>query len=179
MFESNSLPKLVVLGTGGTIAGRVHSANCVQKVHPYRLDAFSSGDAGPIGFVEEDQVRWTAHAWDPIQTILNALQLPEAAAWPCVDIILNHAGADGRVVNALVQAGVQGLVVAGTGNGTVSSALQAALLKAQSAGVRVVLASRCTHGRVISCAHEPWTLAINSNPVKARVDLLLSLMNSP
>lgn len=179
LLDALTVSKQAQAGVFVVCAGRVHSANCVQKVHPYRLDAFSSGDAGPIGFVEEDQVRWTTHVWDPIPTILNALQLPEAAAWPCVDIILNHAGADGRVVNALVQAGVQGLVVAGTGNGTVSSALQAALLKAQSAGVRVVLASRCTQGRVIACANEPWTLAINSNPVKARVDLLLSLMNSP
>lgn len=159
-------------------AGRVHSANSVQKVHPYRLDAFSSGDAGPMGFVEAGQVRWTAHAWEPTAAMLNALELPEASDWPAVDIVLNHAGADGRIVEALVQAGVQGLVVAGTGNGTVSSALQAALLKAQSVGVRVVLATRCTQGRIIARADGLWPLALNSNPVKARVDLLLSLMTT-
>jgi L-asparaginase len=38
-------------------AGTVHSGVDVQKVHTYRLDAFASGDAGPIGYVEEGAVR--------------------------------------------------------------------------------------------------------------------------
>ncbi|HSO44928.1 MAG TPA: asparaginase, partial [Rhodoferax sp.] len=38
-------------------AGVVHSALAVQKVHVYRPDAFSSGDAGPLGFVEEGRLR--------------------------------------------------------------------------------------------------------------------------
>ena len=36
---------------------RVHSALDVRKVHPYRLDAFGSGDAGPIARVEEGRLR--------------------------------------------------------------------------------------------------------------------------
>ena len=38
-------------------AGAVHGARDVQKVHPYRLDAFSSGDAGPVAYVEEGRLR--------------------------------------------------------------------------------------------------------------------------
>ena len=34
-------------------AGRVHGAIDVAKVHPYRTDPFSSGDAGPLAVVEE------------------------------------------------------------------------------------------------------------------------------
>jgi L-asparaginase len=45
-------------GVVAVCAGVVHSARDVQKDHPYRLDAFSSGDAGPLGFVEENAVRW-------------------------------------------------------------------------------------------------------------------------
>ena len=32
-------------------AGQIHTAERVQKVHPYRLDAFSSGESGPQGWV--------------------------------------------------------------------------------------------------------------------------------
>ena len=39
------------------VAGTVHSALDVRKVHPYRLDAFGSGDAGPIARVEEGRLR--------------------------------------------------------------------------------------------------------------------------
>lgn len=59
----NSLDAMVVVcdpmahGVLVVCAGRIHSARNVQKIHPYRLDAFSSGDAGPRGWVEQDHVR--------------------------------------------------------------------------------------------------------------------------
>src|SRR5258706_13325782 len=47
-------------GAGGVLAGLagdLHRARDVRKVHPYRIDAFSSGDAGPIGRIEEGRLR--------------------------------------------------------------------------------------------------------------------------
>ena len=38
------------------LAGQVHAADRVRKVHTYRTDAFSSGDAGPLGVVEEGKL---------------------------------------------------------------------------------------------------------------------------
>ena len=60
----------------------------------------------------------------------------------------NYAGADGAIVRALVQQGGRGLVAAGTGNGSLHQELEAALLEAQAAGVKVLRASRCAQGRV-------------------------------
>jgi len=48
-------------GVLAVCAGVIHTARRVQKVHPYRLDAFSSGDAGPLGWVESQQVRWAVN----------------------------------------------------------------------------------------------------------------------
>ena len=45
-------------GVLAVCAGVVHGARQVQKVHPYRVDAFSSGETGPLGWVEEGHVRW-------------------------------------------------------------------------------------------------------------------------
>ena len=42
-------------------AGVVHDALRVQKVHPYRLDAFDSGVDGPLGFIEQGQVLSLIH----------------------------------------------------------------------------------------------------------------------
>src|SRR5258706_5520407 len=47
-------------GAGGVLAvlaGDVHGARDVRKVHPYRIDAFSSRDARPIGRIEEGRLR--------------------------------------------------------------------------------------------------------------------------
>jgi L-asparaginase len=89
----------------------------------------------------------------------------------------NHAGASGKAVEALVAAGVQGIVVAGTGNGTLSQGLEAALRAAQAAGVKVVRSTRCDAGPVVD---QPGKLpsAGSLSPVKARVELILELLAS-
>jgi L-asparaginase len=168
-------------GVVAVCAGVIHTAADVQKVHTYRLDAFSSGDAGPLGYVEEGRLRllrnWPSAPSRQGQTaIKNIASDAMDRPWPRVDIVMNYAGADGRAVRALVADGVQGLVVAGTGNGTLHHALEAALLEAQSGGVRVVRATRCLDGRVLPKADEVLADSQGLSPVKARVALMLALM---
>jgi L-asparaginase len=153
-------------------AGLVHGAADVMKIHSYRLDAFTSGEAGPIAVVEEGGVR-LLRPW-PRQALLRdrgAL----AAAWPRVEIVLNHAGAGGALVDALAAQGVAGIVAAGTGNGTLHADLEAALLRAQAQGIAVRRASRCAFGRVIGQPADAIP-AMALSPVKARIALLLELM---
>ena len=45
-------------GRAGVCAGDVHSAEHVQKVHSHALNAFSSGDAGPVAQVRGPQCHW-------------------------------------------------------------------------------------------------------------------------
>jgi L-asparaginase len=96
-----------------------------------------------------------------------------------VEIVMNHAGAGRGVVDALVASGVQGLVVAGTGNGSVHHELEAALVAAQAQGVRVVRATRCAEGTVQATPHDVLPGAGTLSPVKARIALLLELLTKP
>jgi L-asparaginase len=162
-------------------AGGIHSALDVQKVHTYQLNAFDSGDAGLIGFIEENSLiqmrNWPLDQQIRAQAATeNIALLNRIDAWPKVDIVMNYAGANGAVVDALVAQGVQGLVVAGTGNGTVHVALEAALLKAQAQGVHIVRATRCTQGRVLPRADDRFASSNGLSPVKARIDMMLRLM---
>jgi L-asparaginase len=90
---------------------------------------------------------------------------------------MNYVGAGAAMVQALQAQGVEGIVVAGTGNGTLSVELQAALLQAQADGVRVVRASRCANGRVLAHARDLLPDSQGLSPVKARVALLLELLS--
>ncbi len=157
------------------VAGQVHSARAVRKVHPTRLDAFSSGDAGPIAGLEEGQLRqW--RAW-PQGVGFGVDRLPaDTSAWPRVEIVTSYAGASGAVVRALCASGVQGLVVAATGNGTLHHELEAALLEAQAQGVHVLRSSRCLNGRVLAQADDRLPSADDLTPVKARVELMLGML---
>ena len=183
----NMLDSLVVArhpGASGVVvvcAGTVHSSIDVQKVHTYQLDAFSSGDSGPIGFIEEGGLRLVRN-WPLSQrlraenAIENIAYLVGSSSWPRVEIIMNYAGASGAIVEALVAQGVRGLVAAGTGNGTLHHALEAALLQAQGGGVSVIRATRCVNGRVLSKDDDKLPDASGLSPAKARVALMLALL---
>ena len=165
-------------GVVAVCAGMIHSALDVQKVHPYQINAFSSGDAGPLGYVEEGALRLVRN-WPETKvtsTQLTIESIVNTTRWPRVEIVMNYTGANGSLVEALVTQGVQGLVVAATGNGTLHHDLEAALLVAQRAGVKVVRASRCPNGRVLG---QPGDAIVDSqglSAVKARVALMLTLM---
>ncbi len=162
-------------GVVAVCAGAVHGAADVRKVHPYRLDAFGSGDAGPIAHVEAGAVRQLRPWPAPSESAGLFEQATREQSWPWVEIVHSHAGVDGRAVQALVAAGVQGLVVAATGNGTVHASLEQALLRAKEQGVHVVRSSRCLEGPVIAQAQDALP-ASRLTPAKARVELLLSLL---
>lgn len=180
-------------GVVAVCAGTVHGAVDVQKIHTYRVDAFNSGDAGPLAYIEEGRVRLLRN-W-PLAQVASAQVAMEKIAklslWPRVEIVMNYAGASGAIVDALVSHGslasqngaqhadvapLRGLVVAATGNGTVHRDLEAALLRAQAAGVTVVLATRCATGRVLPTPASAFPDSQGLSPVKARVALMLALM---
>lgn len=177
-------------GVVAVCAGTVHAALAVQKGHPYRLDAFDSGDAGPLGYVEEGVVRLVRN-WPLAPVPIAPLAIEKIANivnWPRVEIVMNYVGASGAMVDALVSqqasqsvgaAPVQGLVVAGTGNGTVHHELEAALLRAQAAGVKVIVATRCASGQVLPQLGAFFPDSQGLSPVKARVALMLALLISP
>ena len=167
------------LGTVVVCAGTVHAAEHVQKIHPYRLDAFSSGEVGPLGWVEQGRARWAGTPAPRARPIWDVSALPASGQWPKVEIVMNHAGACGAVVHALVQAGVHGLVAAGTGNGTLSQPLTQALLEAMACGVKVLRSTRCPMGQVMAVPDGAVPVAQGLSPVKARVALQLALMGLP
>jgi L-asparaginase len=163
------------------LAGTVHGAHDVRKVHTYRLDAFDSGDAGPIAHVEEGKVR--RHRTWPVGVALGIERIARpVASWPRVEIVASHAGARGETVDALVEAGIDALVVAGTGNGTVHRALEAGLGRAVAAGVPVWRSTRCAQGAIVGATSggaPALPAAATLSPWQARVELMLRLLGDP
>jgi L-asparaginase len=169
-------------------AGDVHSAEHVQKVHSHALNAFSSGEHGVVAQIKADKVLWKPEKrpfYDqnsPLAQQNNARAAIEFIAsvtqWPRVEVVQNYASSSGAVVRALLadrSQPVHGIVVAGTGNGTLSLDLEAALLAAQKQGVQVLRSTRCVFGSVTpvqgnALACTPLT------PLKARIAMTLQLL---
>jgi len=160
------------------IGGRLWAGAEVRKVHPYRLDAFSAGDDGPLAHLEQGALR-LLRRWPPQGVPVPALGLAVLAAdiWPEVQIVTSHAGADGRIVELLLDAGVQGLVVACTGNGSIHQDLLTTLLRAQQQGVLVLRALRQGEGHIVPGGSNVLPDAGGLTPAQARVEVLLRLLD--
>ena len=162
-------------GVLAVVAGTVFGAAGLRKTHPYRLDAFGAGDAGPLARIEEGRLRCFRDWPDAAPLGLDAIA-PDPAGWPRVEIVFSLAGADGALVPALVALGVRGIVVAATGNGTLHQRLEAALRAALVQGVAVLRCTRCAEGAVVGSPEGALPSAGALTPVQARVELLLSLL---
>ena len=114
-----------------------------------------------------------------IEKIVNLKSLPR------VELLTSHAQASGDLVDALLAHSdmtpdrpLRGLVVAGTGNGTIHQDLEAALLRAQIRGIKVLRATRCAMGRVLPAGNNVIQDSKGLSPVKARLALMLALVEN-
>lgn len=166
-------------GQGVLVAfnNQIHSARDVTKTSTYAVDAFRSPEVGALGWVQDGQVEFQRSV-TRAHTMTCAFVAPDAAA--PVEIVLSYAGASRVTIDALVAAGVQGIVIAGTGNGSIHAPLQQAAADAVRAGVVVVRASRVGSGHVMrdGAASDDKLGTVTAgtlNPYKARVLLMLAL----
>ena len=149
-------------GVSVVCAGQVHAGNAVQKSHSHQRNPFTS----QAGVTPPAALR-----------VPSVAQVLACQHWPRVELVFNHAGADGRLVRALMAHDApQGWVVAGTGNGTLHHDLESALLDAQKQGALVSRASRCAQGGVQSRGADMLPHAGGLTAVQARVALWMHLL---
>jgi len=167
-------------GVMAVLAGKVWGAAGLRKIHTYDLDAFSAVHAGPVALVTSGGVQQLS-AWPGGEKPLGLARIaPDATRWPRVEIVVSHAGADGAIVDALLAhrdgPPLRGLVVAGTGNATLHTALAASLEHALTRGVEVWRCSRVAEGPVIAAGGHGRIRAVSMTPWQARVEMLLGLL---
>lgn len=152
------------------------------KAHTSRTDAFVARDGSPLAEIVDGRPRWRvppAEAASRRPSLAAALDaLPPAL--PRVDLIAQHVDADPALVDWLVSRGARGLVLAGTGHGTMPDPMRDALSRAVRAGVLVVRASRLPSGPVIRSAgvdDERWGFVPAGwlSPHKARLVTALAI----
>jgi L-asparaginase len=162
------------------MAGEIHAADAVAKVHASAIGAFGSPDLGPIGFFSDEGV---AIRRMPARR-RRLPRLPEHAVEPVV-LITAVMGMGGGLARAAVRDGARGVVIAATGVGNTTPVLLAACRDAIGDGIPVLLATRCPAGAARPQYGFPgggraWEAAGaifvgHLHPLKARVALALGL----
>ncbi|MFI6299081.1 asparaginase [Nonomuraea sp. NPDC050790] len=123
----------------------IHAAHRVRKAHAGALQAFESGEFGLLGRVVEGAARF---AGGPVR----GAALPYPSGEARVPMLETHLGDDGGALRTLLDAGLDGVVIAAYGVGHVSPALADTIEKA-AARVPVVLASRTGGGSTLRAAY--------------------------
>jgi len=170
--HADTFGKGVVVVTNGEING----ARDVTKTHTYRLQTFRGRDLGLLGYADPDAIVYY-HLPVKRHTLASEFLLRDGATLPHVEIVYVGITSKPGLARAAVQAGAKGLVVAGTGAGSLGN-LDAELAAIAAAGVVVVRSARVGEGRVLR--DDNWqqpgmVSADNLSPQKSSLLLALGL----
>lgn len=160
----------------------IHAAHDVIKTHTTDVATFHSGEAGLVGAVLFGSDVWYR---TPIQvhTKDSDLAIVPGKPLPRVDIIYAHASMSPDLIDAAVQNGAKGIVIAGVGDGNMTAPAMDAVKRAIAKGVVVVRSSRVNGGIVrrnieVNDDQIGTVAGMELNPPKARVLLKLALLKT-
>ena len=176
-----SHPQSVGKGVMVVMNDRILAARYVYKGHTTGVDAFVVPEQGALGAVSGQDVQYFNQS-TRIHTARSALHLDsQRTALPVVDIVYDYQGAGVHMYEAAMQAGAQGVVLAGTGNGSLSGVARLGASLAASKGVAFVRAAHVGQGSVrpsVKDVEYNCVAAQSLNPQKARILLRLALLKT-
>lgn len=157
----------------------INSAAEVTKSHTLALDTFKSLEFGPIGIVEQENVLYYR------ETHHKSYLLQPSSIETKVEIVKAYSGSSSLILNSILDAGVQGIVLEALGRGNVPPQMILGIERAIQLNVPVLITSRCPKGRVLDSygyeggGHHLKQLGAifteNLNSQKARIKLMLAL----
>lgn len=157
---------------------RIQSARGVMKTHSMNVDAFSSPDMGDMGYIVDGKV-YFYNTNTKIHTKKSDFDVSKLNELPKVDILYSYANdGSGVAAKALFDNGTKGIVVAGTGSGSIHEDQKNVLKELAKQGLKVAVSSRVPAGRVAVGEADAKLGFIDSgdlSPQKARILLMLAL----
>jgi L-asparaginase len=168
-------------GTLIVMNDEINGARDTTKTNTLRVETFKSPELGLLGYVDEDRISFY-RAPTKRHTLDSEFDIAALTQFPKVSILVSYVEPDAALIQAAVNNGAKGIVLAGSGNGALSSFEEAVLkdVMALPASTRpvIVRSSRVGNGRVTPTAEYDAMGIIPSdtlNPQKARILLMLAL----
>lgn len=128
-------------GTVVVFNERIFAARYVKKVHASNIQGFSAFGFGYLGIIDNDQVFIYQK---PVMHDCFELKRP----LPDVAIVKCYLDADSFMVDALVEKGVDGIVLEGVGRGQVAPKMMPGILRALQKQIPVVITTSAEEGNV-------------------------------
>jgi L-asparaginase len=158
----------------------IHSAQSLTKVSTTAVQTFMSPLHGLIGITSygiNDFYRYPDRKFGTG----SEFSAKGVTTLPRVDIIYADADMKADLIEASIERGAKGIVIAGVGNGNMNKAALEACAKASKKGIIVVRSTRVATGvvsRNVECNDDELGLiaSYNLNPQKSRILLSLALL---
>lgn len=167
------------------INDEIHSARNVIKTNTTNVETFNSPNRGMAGVVNSGTINWY-EPMDKKNTTQTEFSVKGLTELPRVDIVYAYANMDATLINAAIEAGAKGIVVAGVGDGNMTKPALDALAQAAAKGILVVRSTRLPTGMVMRNAEVDddklgFVASGELNPAKSRVlaQLALTRTNDP
>ncbi len=171
-------PKSQGKGVMVVMNDRIQSARYVSKIHTLNVNAFASPNAGDMGYILDGKAFFYTTPSKP-HTLQSEFDIDKLDSLPKVDILYSYANDNSQVAaQALFNHGTKGLVIAGSGAGSIHKNHKDMLKKLMQNGLVVVQSSRINNGLVIANEADSklgFISGYDLNPQKARVLLMLAL----
>jgi len=151
----------------------------VMKLSTTKTNAFGSPNTGPIGQVYDGKIEFYQASMREVN-IKTPFLVKADTKLPRVDIVYMYADASADMIDMLIAKKVDGIVIAGVGNGNFNKAFMEGVKRAVAAGIIVCRASRAPSGRVvledeINDKELGTIVSDDLTPQKARILLMLGL----
>jgi L-asparaginase len=159
----------------------IHYAREAQKMHTTRMDTFESPNRGIAGMMHTGKAFFyslnTTRHTTKTEFSLEGLTVSNL---PQVEVVYSYANLGGAMIDALVEQGAKGVVLAGVGDGNTTDAALSSLEKAAKKGVAIVRCSRTGSGIVdrnveVNDDKLGFIAGMELSPQKARILLMLGL----
>lgn len=175
-------PEAQKLGVLVAMNGKIFDAREVTKTHTTAVESFQGINHGQIGDIFGTTVQFSYRPTHK-STTNTPFDVRKLNALPQVGMLYGYAAAERInpvVANALVNAGVQGIVHVGVGNGNIPASTLPVLVKAAEKGIVVVRSSRVPRGQVtvegeLNDRQLGFVAGRDLNPQKTRILLMLAL----
>ncbi len=166
-------------GVLAVLNNEIHFCREIEKRNSTELNTFQSPNRGRAGLVNTGTAYFFAKPV-PKHTTGTEFSVEKLTALPRVEIVYAYANVGREPIDFLVAQGVEGLVLAGVGDGNATEPALAALEDAARRGVAVVRSTRTGSGVVarnmeIDDDKRGYIASMDLNPQKARVLLMLGL----
>src|SRR4051812_3628047 len=160
---------------------QIHAAHSLTKTSTTAIQTFMSPLRGLVGITAYGKNDWyNSPPWK--HTSQSEFNIASVTKLPRVDIVFGCADMSPDLIDASVNAGAKGIVIAGVGNGNMNKASVEAAARAVKKGVVVVRSSRVATGMVdrnveVKDDELGFVASDELNPQKSRVLLSLALLN--